>query len=124
MGMADATWRGLYRGALEQLGDPVEARRIVERASGYEHAELTVALHYAFESFPWTFLNPHFVSRFQRLAQTDETITANARLEKSNHFIVDRTRLVVETHNPLHAASESDFVTQRRNKARENITRK
>jgi release factor glutamine methyltransferase len=42
--MPGATWRGLWREGERALGSTVEARRIVERASGYEGAELLLHL--------------------------------------------------------------------------------
>ena len=42
--MAGATWRAVWRDAERALGSTLEARRIVERASGYDGAELLVHL--------------------------------------------------------------------------------
>jgi hypothetical protein len=39
---------------------------------------LNVSFNYAFESFPWAIFNSHFVSGFERRAQTHETIIADA----------------------------------------------
>ncbi|MDQ4097152.1 MAG: hypothetical protein M3144_04710, partial [Actinomycetota bacterium] len=42
--MARATWRVLWREGERALGSTAEARRIVERASGYDGAELLLHL--------------------------------------------------------------------------------
>ena len=58
------TWRQLLDDAAARLGERLDARRIVEQASGYEGAELTLAL----DEHPTELTHNHFRTMLERRA--------------------------------------------------------